>query len=110
MCYGFNLDFQPSPASSNFPVSSLPILAACSSSFSEMIDLTITRANTIYREFLHSEVGNSFNGEVSYLCFNFCWCCVGCGDGENDGSSLVLVLIVMLAAGGDSLGIDHSWW
>ena len=65
MLFDSNLEYQPSTASCNFPVSSLPILAACSSNFSEMIDVTITRANTVYREFLQSEVGNGFNGEVS---------------------------------------------
>ncbi|XP_028400349.1 protein retinal degeneration B-like isoform X2 [Dendronephthya gigantea] len=48
----------------NFPVSSLSILAACSSGYSEMIDATITRANTVYREFLNSDAGAGFIGEV----------------------------------------------
>jgi hypothetical protein len=61
----FVSDSQPSLASFNFPVSSLPILASCSSNFDEMIEATITRANTVYREFLNSETGAGFNGEVS---------------------------------------------
>jgi hypothetical protein len=30
-----------------------------------MVDATITRANTVYREFVNSETGAGFNGEVS---------------------------------------------
>lgn len=51
-------------SSFNFPVSSLPILAACSSGFGEVVDRAVTEANNVYREFITSEAGAGFNGEV----------------------------------------------
>lgn len=70
-------DSYASQTSSNFPVSALSILATSSGNYQDVVDATIMRANTVYREFLHSDVGAGFNGKVGlFVCLSVFSVCV----------------------------------
>ncbi|XP_071850387.1 membrane-associated phosphatidylinositol transfer protein 2-like isoform X2 [Apostichopus japonicus] len=46
------------------PLDAIPILATSSAEYTEVISTTVTKMNIVYQEFLKSEEGQHFNGEV----------------------------------------------
>lgn len=67
--------FQSSPSAveviyhsyDSIPLGALPLFAVSGPDYQENVTAVITAANEVYKEFLHSEEGSGFNGQVS--CF-----------------------------------------
>ncbi|XP_031549781.1 membrane-associated phosphatidylinositol transfer protein 2-like [Actinia tenebrosa] len=55
------------PISSSFPISAIPLMVTSSLEYDEMVAAMITATNSVYQEFLRSDEGQGFNGEVSIL-------------------------------------------
>lgn len=51
----------------SIPLGALPLFAISGPEYQENVTTVITAANEVYKEFLHSEEGNGFNGQVSCL-------------------------------------------
>lgn len=49
------------------PIGAIPLLTTCSPDFQEAINKTVTNANTAYQEFLKTEEGKGFNGQVAII-------------------------------------------
>lgn len=49
----------------NFPLSAIPMFATGSPEYCEAVYSTVVRVNVLYQEFLKSEEGLDFNGQVS---------------------------------------------
>lgn len=49
------------------PIGAIPLLTTCRPEFQEAINATIIAANTAYGEFLKSEEGKGFNGQVAII-------------------------------------------
>lgn len=49
------------------PIGAIPLLTTCSPDFQEAINKTVTNANAVYQEFLKSEEGKGFNGQVTII-------------------------------------------
>ena len=59
-------DVVPVITNENFPVSVVPIFATQSAQYYDSVVQVITRANSVYNEFLRSEEGLGFNGQVCH--------------------------------------------
>lgn len=67
--------FQSSPSAveviyhsyDSIPLGALPLFAVSTPDYQENVTTVINAANEVYKEFLHSEEGNGFNGQVSYI-------------------------------------------
>lgn len=49
------------------PIGAIPLLTTCSHDFQDAINKTIANANTAYTDFLKSEEGKGFNGQVAII-------------------------------------------
>lgn len=68
----YSFDASPSAVSelpnlTDVPIGAIPLLTTCSSDFQEAINKTVTNANTVYQEFLKSEEGKGFTGQVAII-------------------------------------------
>ncbi|XP_038055386.1 protein retinal degeneration B-like isoform X2 [Patiria miniata] len=57
----------PSTNGEFIPLGALPILATSSPEYPELVLATINNMNKVYLDFLHSEVGRGFDGQVSVI-------------------------------------------
>lgn len=48
----------------SIPIGAIPLLSCTSNEYDEVVSRTILNANIIYQEFLKSDEGNGFNGQV----------------------------------------------
>lgn len=55
------------PNLTDVPIGAIPLLTTCSPDFQEAINKTVTNANAVYQEFLKSEEGKGFNGQVAII-------------------------------------------
>ncbi|XP_071789761.1 membrane-associated phosphatidylinositol transfer protein 1-like isoform X2 [Asterias amurensis] len=65
--YGNDISPEIKPPSSNgefIPLGALPILAASSPDYPDLVSMTINNMNKVYTEFLRSEAGHGFDGQV----------------------------------------------
>ena len=76
------------PVSSNFPLSAISLMVSSSPFYDESVNSMVAATNMVYREFLKSDEGQGFRGEVSpkklyfytsqrdtQSCFLFCVFC-----------------------------------
>lgn len=65
--------FDTSPASADMPIltdipiGAIPFLATCTSELTDHVNKTVASANIVYNEFLRSEEGKGFNGQVALI-------------------------------------------
>lgn len=52
------------PISSSFPISAVPLMVTSSPNYDEMVATMIGNTNRVYNDFIRSEEGQGFNGEV----------------------------------------------
>ena len=53
------------PVSSNFPLSAISLMVSSSPFYDESVNSMVAATNMVYREFLKSDEGQGFRGEVS---------------------------------------------
>lgn len=53
------------PVSSNFPLSAISLMVSSSPFYDEAVNSMVAATNMVYREFLKSDEGQGFRGEVS---------------------------------------------
>lgn len=69
----YSFDVSPSSADVPYithdliPIGAIPILATTSPDYNESVSRTITGANAVYQEFLKSEEGRGFTGQVCFI-------------------------------------------
>lgn len=67
----YSFDTSPSqvdlPNLTEIPIGAIPLLTVCTQDFVDATNRTIAQANQIYAEFLNSEDGDGFNGQVVIL-------------------------------------------
>lgn len=68
----YSFDVSPSAVSelpnlTDVPIGAIPLLTTCSPDFQEAINKTVANANAVYQEFLKSEEGKGFNGQVAII-------------------------------------------
>ncbi|XP_031633989.1 protein retinal degeneration B isoform X3 [Contarinia nasturtii] len=68
----FSFDVSPTamselPNLTDVPIGAIPILTTCSPDFQDAINKAVTSANIVYNEFLKSEEGKGFNGQVAII-------------------------------------------
>lgn len=57
----------PQVTHDSIPIGAIPLLATSNPDYQEAVSKTITSANAVYHEFLKSEEGHGFNGQVSLV-------------------------------------------
>ena len=65
--YGNDVSSEIKPPSSNgefIPLGALPILATSSPEYPDLVSATISTMNKVYMEFIRSEAGHGFDGQV----------------------------------------------
>lgn len=55
------------PNLTDVPIGAIPLLTTCSPDFQDAINKTISNANIAYNDFLKSEEGKGFNGQVAVI-------------------------------------------
>lgn len=60
-----------SSAQDFLPMSAIPLFATCSTEYIENVSKVVSATNQAYQEFLRSEDGIGFNGQVEFIFF-FC--------------------------------------
>lgn len=64
----YSFDASPSTADipnlTDVPIGAIPLLATCSPEFQDSVNRTVTNSNLVYNEFLKSEEGRHFNGQI----------------------------------------------
>lgn len=68
----YSFDVSPSavseiPSLTDVPIGAIPLLTTCSPDFQDAISKAVTSANTVYTEFLKSEEGKGFNGQIAII-------------------------------------------
>jgi hypothetical protein len=66
----YSFDASPSTDSPNVndvPIGAIPLLTTCTTDFQEAVTRTVTCANQVYIEFLKSDEGRNFNGQVAVI-------------------------------------------
>lgn len=99
----YSFDVSPSAVSeipnlTDVPIGAIPLLTTCSPDFQEAINKTIATANTVYTEFIKSEEGTGFNGQVAII-------------GDSMGSILVhdaLCRVAHTRHGSDASNLDDD--
>ncbi|XP_048582255.1 protein retinal degeneration B isoform X2 [Nematostella vectensis] len=56
-----------SPISSSFPISAIPLMVSSSPVYDDIVSAMIAATNVVYQEFLRSDEGHGFSGEVNLL-------------------------------------------
>ncbi|XP_055615863.1 protein retinal degeneration B isoform X2 [Toxorhynchites rutilus septentrionalis] len=96
----YSFDASPStidiPNLTDIPIGAIPLLTTCSPDFQEAVNRSIASANMVYNEFLRTEEGRGFNGQVALI-----------------GDSMASVLAhdalgrVNVRHGSEASGLDH---
>lgn len=55
------------PNLTDVPIGAIPLLTTCAPDFQDAINKTVASANIVYNEFLKSEEGKGFNGQVAIV-------------------------------------------
>lgn len=55
------------------PLGAIALFASSSAEYQDHVNTTISRANSVYHEFLNSPEGRGFTGQVSELCVSACF-------------------------------------
>lgn len=67
----YSFDTSPSsvdiPNMTDVPIGAIPLLATCTPEFQDAVNRTVASANIVYAEFLKSEEGRGFNGQVALI-------------------------------------------
>ncbi|XP_037039413.1 protein retinal degeneration B isoform X3 [Bradysia coprophila] len=67
----YSFDTSPSsaeiPNMTDVPIGAIPLLATCTPEFQDAVNRTVASANVCYAEFLKSEEGRGFNGQVAVI-------------------------------------------
>lgn len=67
----YSFDTSPSsaeiPNMTDVPIGAIPLLATCTPEFQDSVNRTVASANIVYAEFLKSEEGRGFNGQVAVI-------------------------------------------
>ncbi|XP_055296893.1 protein retinal degeneration B isoform X2 [Sitodiplosis mosellana] len=68
----FSFDASPSamselPNLTDVPIGAIPLLTTCTPDFQDAINKTVASANIVYNEFLRSEEGKGFNGQIAII-------------------------------------------
>lgn len=49
------------------PIGAIPLLASASPDYQEAVSRTVTAANAAYNEFIKSDEGKGFNGQINFV-------------------------------------------
>lgn len=67
----YSFDTSPStadiPTLTDIPIGAIPLLTTCTADFQDFVNKTITSTNAVYLDFLKSEEGRGFNGQVAVI-------------------------------------------
>lgn len=66
------------PVSSSFPLSAISLMVSSSPFYDEAVNSMVVATNMVYREFLRSDEGQGFRGEVSTNNNRFIQLCNSC--------------------------------
>ncbi|XP_046827599.1 protein retinal degeneration B isoform X5 [Vespa crabro] len=57
----------PQVTNDTIPIGAIPLLASASSDYEEAVSRVVTNANQIYQEFIKSEEGKGFSGQICFI-------------------------------------------
>lgn len=57
----------PQVTNDTIPIGAIPLLASASSDYDEAVSRVVTNANQIYQEFIKSEEGKGFSGQICFI-------------------------------------------
>lgn len=57
----------PQVTNDTIPIGAIPLLASASSDYEEAVSRVVTNANQIYQEFVKSEEGKGFSGQICLI-------------------------------------------
>ena len=67
----YSFDASPSPVDlpnlTDIPIGAIPLLTTCTPDFVDSVNRTVVTANQVYLDFLKSEEGHGFNGQVAVI-------------------------------------------
>lgn len=66
------------PVSSSFPLSAISLMVSSSPFYDEAVNSLVAATNVAYKEFLRSDEGQGFRGEVSTNMRQCFWCILLC--------------------------------
>lgn len=95
----YSFDTSPStsdlPNMADVPIGAIPLLTMCSPEFQDSVNRSIVSANAVYNDFLKTEEGRGFNGQIALI-------------GDSMGAVLVYEALCPHRYGNEILGLDSS--